>query len=125
MRVNIADNLLKELKQSHNIEAERRSALTVAEQNLFLDFLKDEKTPYHHWYPLFEVMLNTGMRVGELTGLRWCDIDFEQNMITVDHTLVYYNHREEADKNGGCYFNVHPTKTRAGKRTIPMLQEVK
>ncbi|MCC8046819.1 MAG: site-specific integrase [Clostridiales bacterium] len=120
MRVNIADNLLKELKQSHNIENDHRRALTVPEQNLFMDFLRSEKTQYHHWYPIFEVMIDTGMRVGEITGLRWSDIDLEEGMITVDHTLVYYNHAEN-----GCYFNVHQTKTRAGTRTIPMIPEVK
>lgn len=41
-------------------------------------------------------------------------------MIDVNHTLVYYSHAEN-----GCYFNVHQTKTRAGTRTVPMLDEVK
>lgn len=121
MRINIADNLLKELKQSHNIHAERRRGLTVPEQDLFIEFIKSEKTPYYHWYPIFTVMINTGMRVGEITGLRWCDIDLEEGLITVDHTLVYYNHGDEK----GCYFNVHQTKTRAGTRVIPMLPVVK
>lgn len=121
MRVNIADNLLKELKQSHNIENDRKSALTVAEQELFMEFLKREDVRYHHWYPVFAVMLHTGMRVGEVCGLRWEDLDFEEGIIHVEHTLVYYNHRDEK----GCYFNVHKTKTRAGTRTIPMLDEVK
>lgn len=121
MRTNIADNLLKELKQSHNIKAERRKALTVPEQELFINFLKQENNPYHHWYPIFTVLINTGMRVGEVTGLRWCDIDFDEEVIHVEHTLVYYNHRDE----NGCYFNVHKTKTRAGTRTIPMLPVVK
>ena len=30
---------------------------------------------YHKWYPIFVVLLWTGMRVGEITGLRWCDIE--------------------------------------------------
>lgn len=64
--------------------------------------------------------LGTGMRVGEVTGLRWCDIDWAGNMIEVNHTLVYYNHAEN-----GCYFNVHTPKTEAGKRRIPMLQSVR
>lgn len=65
MRINISDNLLKELKQSHNMGSDRRKALTVPEQELFMDFLKKENTPYHHWYPIFAVMINTGMRVGD------------------------------------------------------------
>jgi len=120
LRANLSDNLLKELKQSHNMDSERRRALTVPEQELFMNFLRKENTPYYHWYPVFSVMINTGMRVGEITGLRWEDIDLETGMIEVNHTLVYYNHAED-----GCYFSVHTPKTKAGIRTIPMLQEVK
>lgn len=120
IRTNISDNLLKELKQSHNMESEHRRALTVPEQELFMDFLRKENTQYHHWYPIFSVMVNTGMRVGEITGLRWEDIDLEKKMIEVNHTLVYYNHAE-----AGSYFNIHTPKTKAGNRTIPMLKEVK
>ena len=76
MRTNISDNLMKELKQSHNIGQERKRALTEPEQELFLDFLKRDNTPYRHWYPVFAVMVNTGMRVWEITGLRWEDVDF-------------------------------------------------
>ena len=121
IRNNVSNNLLKELKQSHNFGEDHRRALTVAEQELFLKFLASEKTQYHHWYPIFAVMVGTGMRVGEICGLRWQDIDFEAGIIDVNHTLVYYNHR-----NGdGCYFNVHTPKTKAGNRQIPMLDEVK
>ena len=35
------------------------------------------------------------MRVGEITGLRWCDIDLEEEIISVNHTLVYYSTRTE------------------------------
>ncbi len=120
LRTNVSDNVLKELKQARNLETDKRKALTQAEQDLFLDFLKSEKTPFHHWYPIFAVMLGTGMRVGEVTGLRWCDIDLEQGIIDVNHTLVYYNHAEN-----GCYFDVHTPKTKAGTRQIPMLDYVK
>lgn len=120
MRTNISDNLLKELKQSHNMGSGRRRALTVPEQELFLDFLGREDTQYHHWHPIFMVMVYTGMRVGEITGLRWEDIDLEEGMIEVNHTLVYYNHAEN-----GCYFSIHTPKTEAGKRVIPMLDGVK
>lgn len=120
LRSNVSDNVLKELKQAHNTDRGKRKALTVPEQDLFLEYLRSEKTKYHHWYPIFAVMLGTGMRVGEITGLRWCDVDFEEKVIHVNHTLVYYNHAEN-----GCYFNVHTPKTQAGKRKIPMLDYVR
>lgn len=120
LRTNVSDNVLKELKQAHNMGEKRRKALTIPEQELFLKYLRSEKTCYHHWYPIFAVMIGTGMRVGEITGLRWCDIDLQEGIINVNHTLVYYNHAEN-----GCYFNIHSPKTEAGKRKIPMLDYVK
>lgn len=120
IRTNVSDNVMKELKQSHNTDSDRRKALTIPEQDLFLQYLKSEKTRYHHWYTIFAVMVGTGMRVGEVTGLRWCDIDLEDGIIDVNHTLVYYNHAKN-----GCYFNVHTPKTTAGNRKIPMLNYVK
>ena len=120
IRINPTDNMLKELKKSHNFSIEKRKALTIPEQNLFINFLKTN-SKYKHWYPVFAVMLGTGMRVGELTGLRWCDIDFEHGFINVNHTLVFYNHGD----NNGCSFSVNTPKTKAGYRTIPLLPDVK
>ena len=87
---NPSDHAVKELKRSHQLDSKKRMALTKAEQVLLLSFLS-ENTPNARWYPITAVLLGTGMRVGEATGLRWCDIDFEENMIDVNHTLVYYS----------------------------------
>lgn len=119
LRNNISDNALKELKQTRNMFQERKFALTIEQQNSFISFL--QKNPkYSHWYPIFTVMLGTGLRVGEATGLRWCDVDFENNTINVNHTLVYYNH-----SNNKCYFGINTPKTKAGERTIPMIDSVR
>ena len=100
LRSNPSDNVLRELKKAHQFETNRRKALTVAEQNLLLSYLS--KTPkYQHWYPIFAVMLGTGLRVGEATGLRWCDVDLEEGTISVNHTLVNYDHREEQRRQEG------------------------
>lgn len=120
LRMNPTDNMLKELKQSHNFSVEKRKALTIDEQRLFIEFLQ-QNVRYHHWYPVFAIMLGTGMRVGEITGLRWCDIDLEEGMININHTLVYYND----GINKGCTFHINSPKTKAGERIIPMLDFVK
>lgn len=120
IRTNPTDNMLKELKLSHDNDGEKRKALTIEQQKLFLDYLYGHEK-YKHWYPIFYIMCNTGMRVGEITGLRWCDIDLTENMISVNHTLVYYNHRDEM----GCYFSINTPKTKAGERTIPMTEGVR
>jgi integrase len=118
LRNNISDNALKELKQSRNLFTEKRKALTIQEQDIFLNFLKNSNM-YQHWYPIFALMIGTGLRVGEATGLTWKDVDFESNTISINHTLVYFNHSK-----GGCYFGVNTPKTRAGERTVPMIESV-
>ena len=119
IRSNPTENMLRELKSVHGHEVEKRKALTVEQEKLFIDYLR--KTPrYNHWYPVFYIMANTGMRVGEITGLRWSDVDFKNGLISVNHTLVYYNHRDEK----GCYFSINTPKTKAGEREIPMTEEV-
>jgi len=120
IRQNPTENMLHELKQSHGFQVTKRKALTVPEQELFIQFLKTN-AKYKHWYPVFATMLGTGMRVGEIVGLRWCDVDFENNLIDVNHTLVYYNKGD----NKGCSFAINTPKTKAGSRTIPMLETVK
>ena len=120
LRYNPSDNALKELKRAHNRDDDKRRALTLEEQQIFEGFLAS--TPrYAHWQPIFTVMLWTGMRVGELTGLRWEDVDFEENTISVNHTLVYFSR----GKQDGCTFAVNTPKTEAGKRIIPMLPKVR
>ena len=116
---NPSDHAVKELKRSHQLDSKKRMALTKAEQDLLLSFLS-ENTPNARWYPITTVLLGTGMRVGEATGLRWCDIDFEENMIDVNHTLVYYS-----NGNHKCKFAINDTKTPASKRLIPMTKSVR
>lgn len=118
-RYNPSDNALKELKRAHNQDFERRRALTRQEQELFESFLS--KGQYQRWCPIFTVMVWTGMRVGEITGLTWGDVDFEEETISVNHTLVYYCTRTER----GQTFIINTPKTKAGERVIPMLPKVK
>ena len=123
IRANPANNVLRELKKSHCYKTEKRRGLTKPEQELLLDFLRRNKT-YSHWYPIFAVMIGSGLRVGEVTGLRWCDIDLEEGIIDVNHNLVHYAHRSEGYQTG-CYFNVTSPKTKASIRQVPMLDFVK
>ena len=120
IRKNPVDHALKEMRRAKGNESEGRKALTKEQQSLFLDYMLH--TPkYLHWYPVFYIMLNTGMRVGEITGLRWCDVDFDHNCISVNHTLVYYNHQD----GKGCYYSINTPKTKAGCREIPMTESVR
>jgi len=106
---------LKELKKAHNADIEKRRALTISEQMLFENFLS-QQGKYHRWYPIFIVLLWTGMRVGEATGLRWCDIDLDNKIININHTLVYYSRGKE----NSCSFAINKPKTKAAEREIPI-----
>lgn len=123
IRNNPTDNVLKDLKRSHIFTEAKRPSLTKAEQDLLLKFLRNHPQ-YCHWYPIFAVLVGTGLRVGEVTGLRWCDIDMDEGIIDVNHTLVYYPHRKNIGQSS-CYFSINTPKTNAGKRQVLMLDFVK
>ena len=119
IRVNPTDGVMAEIKKSHNWEKPKRHALTEEQQGAFIDYMKNSEM-YSHWLPLFTAFLGTGCRVGELIGLRWEDIDTKNDTISINHNLIY---RQNDD--GVCEMHITTPKTEAGKRTIPMLQEVK
>lgn len=58
--------------------------------------------------------LMTGLRKGELLALTWGDIDFEENLISVNKSLYY---------EGGAH--IKGTKTESGTRTVPLLSSLK
>lgn len=124
IRKNPSDNVLKEIKRSQRYMNDKKKALTKDQQELFLNYLR-KNTRYRHWYPIFATMIGTGMRVGEVIGLRWCDIDMDNNTIDINHTLVYYNHHEEDGFKSGCYANINTPKTKGSNRVIPILDMVK
>ena len=78
---------LKDYKAEHNPDEQKNKAMTYEEQELFDGFLANSQK-YNRWQPLFAVMLWTGLRAGELTGLRWCDVDLDKEIIRVDHALA-------------------------------------
>jgi integrase len=59
------------------------------------------------WRPFIVTAIFTGMRLSELRGLSWTDVDVERGLIHV---------RQRADAWG----KLGPTKTKAGKRDIPL-----
>lgn len=87
-----------------------RTALTKEEQNLFSEYSR--KSPL---YGFFAVMLRTGLRNGELRGLRFSDIDDKNSLIHVRRTLKYFD--------GRGYFEDTP-KTNSSIRDIPITPAV-
>ena len=54
--------------------------------NAYSDSVNDQRR-----FILFYVALNTGMRYGELAGLKWRDINLEQKCINVERQCIYAN----------------------------------
>ena len=119
IRKNPCHKALKEFQKDY--KSEPRKSLTHKQQKIFFDFLKSNKK-YNYLYPIFSFMIGTGMRVGEVTGLRWEDVDFEKNVINVTHTLVYLRKTISGDESR---YVLNPPKSKAGYRSIPMTQNVK
>lgn len=119
IRTNPTDGAMAEIKKSHNWEKPKRHALTVEEQEAFINYMA-ESDIYRHWLPLFTVFLGTGCRVGEIIGLRWKDCDFEAGTISINHNLIY-----RQQDSGSCEMHITTPKTSAGCRTVPMLKEVR
>ena len=90
-------------------ETKERRVLTVKETKIFL---KEAEGTFY--YNLYVLALETGMRIGELLGLTWKDVDFKRYLIRVSQTLCYFK------KDGKYVFEMHETKTNNGKRTIPL-----
>ena len=81
--------------------------LTIEEQEKFLEVAKRS-----HNYFQYALMLETGLRTGEMIGLTWDAIDWKKRTLTVNKTLEYRH------KQG--YWRAGPPKTQQSYRTIPL-----
>lgn len=67
-------------------------------------------------YPMAVLMLGTGLRRGELTGLMWSDIDYSERVLRVRRHVV-------TDQTGRPHLETG-AKTEAGIRTVPLTDEL-
>lgn len=119
IRINPTDGVMAEIKKSHDWEKPKRHALTESQQSAFISYISRNRK-YLHWLPVFTVLLGTGCLVGEIVGLRWSDCDFDENLISVNHNLIY-----RLQDSGKCEYHITTPKSKSGIRIIPMLSEVK
>ena len=73
----------------------------------FLEEIKKEE----YWYDFFYVEVMTGLRRGEICGLKWSDIEFDANKLRVQRSV-------SKKKGGGIV--IGETKTSTGTRNIIM-----
>ena len=117
---NPAEDALDDIRNAYQLSEEKKQALTLDQQKAFESYL-ESKPENRQWEPIFKCMLYTGMRVGEVTGLTKKDVDDE--WIHVNHTLVYYDKR--GDGKNKMTYAINAPKTEHGKRSIPLLPQVK
>ena len=90
-----------------NVKANYAPKQILSEEQLdrFLDALKQDP----QWYDFFYTELTTGMRLGEICGLKWQDFE--------ERTGRLHIHRSVSRRQGGGV-RVGETKTESGARTI-------
>ena len=107
----IPSNPVPPMRRIGGLEDGHREALTAEQEKLFLDYAKDQSK----YYSIIYLQLRTGMRIGEVTGLKTTDIDWDGNWIHVRRTL---------QRTSAGHLEQTP-KTKAGIRSIPMNTDVR
>lgn len=118
INTNPSHNILNKMKVKAKYKCPKKHSLKPKEQEAFLTYISNSPI-YQHWKPIFTVLLGTGCRIGELVGLRWCDVDFKKGEISFNHNTIYCNYGD------GSKMHITTPKTEAGIRTIPLTESVK
>lgn len=100
------------VKDDNEFVKERR-VLEHWEQNLFIDEVKES-----YYYEPYMVLLLTGMRIGEFSGLQWGDIDFSNKTITIRRSM------STAYIDGKKIEELSTPKTYNSYRVIPFFGDV-
>lgn len=74
-------------KRRKRVDEEKFVAPYYSKDEL-LDFIEITKSYPDPLYPIFRILAFTGLRKGELLGLRWKDIDFRNKTLSVKQTLA-------------------------------------
>lgn len=94
-----------------------REALTEEQTLRFLEYAENYKDGKNYLLAV-KIMLGTGLRVGEVTGITWDDVDFKNKTINVDKQFTLI-------AGGGRYeYHISPVKTETGNRKVPMSDDV-
>lgn len=90
--------------------SEKKVALTIEEQKKFCREIIGCSYEYQYLF-----ILQTGLRTGEMVGLKWDDIDFRKKSMTISRTMEYRNSTKE--------WRTGEPKSKSGYRTIPLTDE--
>lgn len=117
--------LLVQSPSPSTFELKQIRALTQEEEHTLFNELQKTWTtgnPKYSYKDAFIIMVNTGLREGELVALDWDDIDFENRTIRVNKTAISVKDRSASGKlTGKCHQEIQYTpKTKSGNRVVPI-----
>lgn len=113
----IAKNPADGCTREYTDDIEKKYALTFEEEKEFLDRI-NMRPRMKRYYPMYAIMLHTGLRISEVIGLTWNDIDMDKRILHVNHQIQYRK------MQGYMKLYANDTKTNAGNRSIPMTDEL-
>lgn len=90
-------------------ESRERVLFTLEESQTFLERLEQSEPKYR---AMFTLALYSGFRHGELLGLKWSDIDFENCVITINRIALYTTEK-------GHFFGTPKTKSSQRSLKLP------
>lgn len=90
--------------------SEKKEALTLQYQREFCNVIKGSAYEYQYRF-----LLQTGLRTGELVGLKWSDIDMYRRTMTIRRSMEYRHSTKE--------WRIGEPKSKAGYQTIPLTEE--
>ena len=106
----IADATYVDEHSDISMPSEKKVALTRDIQKTFLQYAEDQS--YENQY---RFILQTGLRTGELVGLKWKDVDFKSKTIQIRRSMEYRYSAKE--------WRIGEPKSKSGYRTIPLTEE--
>lgn len=108
-----------DVKFPTNQQKKELEVFSKSDQKKFMNYLRDNFTFKN--LGIF-ICLSTGMRIGEICGLRWQDIDVEDGVIMVKHTLQRIYILDESERHTEIILDT--PKTSNSIRDIPMSSEL-
>ncbi len=116
-------NFLSAQNKENLSECEAVTVFTAEEIEKFkaeaFSTFKDGKRKYQQ-AAAYILMLNTGLRTGELLGLLNSDIDLERRTLTVRQGVKEVYKRDGADAQSGREIKIGKPKSATSKRTVPL-----
>ena len=100
----------RSVKSDMGKPSQKKEALTIDVQKKFL-----EQATGQSYENQFRFVLQTGLRTGELVGLKWKDVDFESRTVKIQRSMEY--------RHSVGVWRVGEPKSKSGYRTIPLTDE--